>query len=349
MDYFSLIPSPDAIPMGWGWFEGLNILTFAVHILLVNVLVGGCAIALILSRSGQGDGVVSSFSGKLPTVFALTVNFGVAPLLFLQVIYGHLFYTSSVLSAGWWLGVILFLIFGYYALYAYQGASRTDSKAGLGYLSLGLGLILCIAVIMTSVVSLMLRPELWGSGVGGSSGAMLNFGDPTFLPRFLHFVFASFAVGGLALAVYSHFRREGTAEIEEKGIKVFIGFTVLQMGSGLWWLFVLDRPVLLSFMGDDTLATVVLVLSIGCAVGALVAASSRKIVSASIWTVLTIVLMALVRAMVRGATLKPFFSPDSLQVANEISPFVFFLATLVVGLVALVYMVRLAFRTGKEG
>jgi hypothetical protein len=37
-------------------------------------------------------------SGSIPTLIALAVNLGVPPLLFVQVLYGHLFYSSSVVT-----------------------------------------------------------------------------------------------------------------------------------------------------------------------------------------------------------------------------------------------------------
>ena len=345
MNPAALIPTPDAIPVGWAWFEGLNILTFALHMVMVNILVGGAALTLYLK--GRRDPVVGSFSAKLPSAFALTVNFGVAPLLFLQVLYGHFFYTSSILSAGWWLAVIALLIGGYYLLYLYQHAMKQDG--GSGWLVLGLALILCIALVMTSVVSLMVRPGSWVSGVGGSAGSFLNFADPTFAPRFLHFLFASVAVGGLALALYARFASGGeSAAVQETGMKTFFIFTLLQMATGLWWLVALDRPVLLHFLGDSPLATATLLAAVGCSAGALAAGAARKVIPATIWTVLTILTMAGVRALVRAATLKPWFTPSALKVTGETSPLVFFLATLAVGLAFLAYMLKLAFRR-KEG
>ncbi|MDD3311671.1 hypothetical protein [Pseudodesulfovibrio sp.] len=338
----ALIPTPDAIPVGWVWFEGLNILTFALHILMVNVLVGGAAAALYLRW--RRDPAAAAFSGRLPTVFALTVNFGVAPLLFLQVIYGNLFYTSSILSAGWWLAVVGLLICGYYLLYIHQHAARRGG--GGGSLLLGLGLILCIALVMTSVVSLMIRPTAWSVGIGGSAGAFLNVSDPTFAPRSLHFLFASLAVGGLALALYA--RCSGGGANVEAGMKAFFVFTLVQMATGLWWLMALGRPVLLAFLGDSPLATATLLAAVACSVGALAAGAARKPVPAAAWTVLTVLAMAGVRALARSATLAPWFSPASLKVTGEFSPLVFFLGTLAVGLAVVAYMLRLAFG-GKEG
>ena len=341
----ALIPVPDPIPVSWAWFEGLNILTFALHILMVNVLVGGGVLALYLK--GRRHPVVDSFSGKLPTAFALTVNFGVAPLLFLQVLYGQFFYTSSILSAGWWLTIIVLLICAYYLLYIFQHAAK---KGGGGeWLLLALALILCIGLIMSSVVSLMVRPGSWGGGIGGSSGTFLNFSDPTYAPRYLHFLFASLAVGGLAMALYARFTARFTSDdLQALGMKVFVVCTAIQMAVGLWWLISLDRSVLLWFLGDSALATGALLVAIGCAVGALVAGAMHKPVPAAAWTAATVLTMAGVRAIVRAATLDPWYVPSTLKVTGEASPLVFFLVTLAIGLAVTGYMIKIAFR-GKEG
>ncbi|WP_419786382.1 hypothetical protein [Pseudodesulfovibrio sp.] len=341
----ALIPTPDPIPVAWAWFEGLNILTFALHIIMVNVLVGGAA--LVLYMKGRRAPAAEAFSGKLPSIFALTVNFGVAPLLFLQVIYGNLFYTSSILSAGWWMAITALLICGYYLLYLYQHAMKKGG--GNGYLALGLVLMLCIGVILSSLISLMIRPAAWTVGIGGSAGTFLNFSDPTFAPRFLHFVFASLAVGGLGLAVYTRFAgRDGSAETIESGMKAFFIFTLAQMATGLWWLISLDRTVMLKFMGDSTLATTALLVAIACSVAALMAGITRKVIPAAMWTTLTVLAMACVRALVRTATLEPWYSPTNLKVTGEYSSLILFLVTLLVGLAAIAYMLKLA-SGHKEG
>ena len=42
------IPSADTIPVAWGWFQFLLLLTFPLHLLAMNAMVGGLAIALSL-------------------------------------------------------------------------------------------------------------------------------------------------------------------------------------------------------------------------------------------------------------------------------------------------------------
>jgi hypothetical protein len=91
-----LIPTPEAIPAPAWIFHILGVALFAVHLLLMNVLVGGTAIALAgrLRNTRGAPLYTDALAGKLPTFFALTVTMGIALLLFLQVIYGNLFYTS---------------------------------------------------------------------------------------------------------------------------------------------------------------------------------------------------------------------------------------------------------------
>ena len=106
------IPYPDPMPLPapvW-LLRTLLLLTFFLHILFMNTLLGGTAIALGCSlqrRSSKFAALLAADLGRmLPSVFAFTITLGVAPLLFLQVIYGHLLYTSSILMAVPWLGII---------------------------------------------------------------------------------------------------------------------------------------------------------------------------------------------------------------------------------------------------
>ena len=73
---------------------------------------------------------------KLPVMIALGINMGVPPLLFLQVVYGNLFYSSSVLMAVYWILIIPLLILAYYGTYIHifrYGKSPWFSKLSLSY------------------------------------------------------------------------------------------------------------------------------------------------------------------------------------------------------------------------
>ena len=140
MDYISLIPMPDSIPAPVLLFLVLDLLLFMLHILLINIILGGSLIIIFSRWKEQYEPLDSRLHGavaaKIPTTFALAINLGVAPLLFLQVIYGHLFYTSSVLMAVYWIAVIPLLILAYYSAYihinTYYSATLLSKAAMAG-------------------------------------------------------------------------------------------------------------------------------------------------------------------------------------------------------------------------
>lgn len=41
-----LIPSPDAIPVNWIWFQVLLVITFVIHLVLMNFILGGSLLTL---------------------------------------------------------------------------------------------------------------------------------------------------------------------------------------------------------------------------------------------------------------------------------------------------------------
>lgn len=120
----TLIPSPDNIPVYWVWFKVLLIVTFTAHILLMNITLWSVIIAFFSGLKKSPDSASISLqkeiSEKTTFIMAFTINFGVAPLLFLQILYGNFFYTSSVLMAAYWLSVIMLLIIAYYCAYIYK-------------------------------------------------------------------------------------------------------------------------------------------------------------------------------------------------------------------------------------
>ena len=47
MDPARLIPAPDPLPVPWGWFQVLLLLTFVLHLLFMNTMLGTGIIALV--------------------------------------------------------------------------------------------------------------------------------------------------------------------------------------------------------------------------------------------------------------------------------------------------------------
>jgi hypothetical protein len=358
MDLLLLIPSPDAIPVHWGWLNFFFILTFVLHLLFMNAMLGCGIIALVSSiRSRPQDlFIAKEISLKLPYTIAFAVNLGVAPFLFMQVLYGNFIYTSSVLMGWYWLSVIGIIIIAYYSAYLFDfkfdllGPFRTIS------ISICVVLMLLVAFLFTNNMTLMLTPEKWVQYFSNARGTILNFSEPILIPRYLHFVCASIAVGGLFLAIIGKIKIKTNKDIENhvfeemisSGMEWFSYATLLQIITGLWFAASLPRDILSLFLGGSTIATLLAIFSLIGAGLAIFFGFKKQIWLSTGSVVFTIVGMVLMRAMVRSAYLKPYFVLSDLKIAPQYSPMVIFIVTFVSGVCLVGYMLKLATKRKKE-
>lgn len=319
------IPQPDPLPVPappwFVWF--LLLLTFLLHLLPMNLLLGGSVLGSLSRHFGGSEGrahhsALSKFFAKaLPVTTAATITLGIAPLLLVQVLYGRVFFASSILMAWYWLAVIPLLCLGYYGVYLI--AFKEDRLGGaLPVVSWASTLIfLAIGFLFVNNMSLMLRPEIFLEKYQASGmGWHLNLADPTLYPRFLHMFIGALAVTGMIVAVYGAIRYAKDQDygrwLMKYGSLWFVIPTVVTILFGLWWLIALPREVMLRFMGQDMLATVALALGILFALGALMmmvmaiqAADPRRLIRASAITLLvTLVFMVIMRDRVRFGSLE---------------------------------------------
>ncbi len=318
------IPSPEPMPLpapGWLlWF--LLMFTFLLHILAMNFVLGGSIVsAVVRRRAGAGDrphhmALFRWFTKAMPVAVAATITLGVAPLLFVQVLYGRLFFTSSVLMAWFWLSVIPLLILAYLTAYmlSFKG-EQLGSSEGLSSWVMA-ALFMAIGFIYSNNMSLMLRPdaflEIYHTD---GSGLNLNLTDPVLFPRYLHILVAAIGVAGLMVAVEGFIRRRGDQEFGDwamrYGARWFVAATSLNLILGLFFLGTQPRATLMRFMGQHLGATLLLGFGVFFALGALMMAFTsihaaephRLLRGAGISLVLTLLMMILMRDQVRRAAL----------------------------------------------
>jgi len=346
MNPASLIPSPDPLQVPWGWFQILLSITFLLHLLVMNIMLGWSIIACTnhvfkLSRAAENRLI----SKKLPFTIAFTINFGVAPLLFLQVLYGHFMYTSSVLMASFWLSIVLLLIFAYYGAYLYnlQFASLSSLHAPLTAFIAAMFLI--IAFFFTNNTSLMVTPETWSRYFDHPGGLLLNFGDPTLIPRYLHSVLASVAIGGLALGLYYDWKKRGGDTVAATRIPSAMNWfsyaTILNFGIGTWYFGGLPHSIRTVTGTASAFTLFFLIAGIGAAILSVIYGLQHRVRRAAIAVVGAIICMVAVRELVRRQTLAPWFSTADLQVMPQYSPLLLFLLVFVAGLALIWYMIKL--------
>ena len=351
MDPAGLIPTPDTIPAPWGLFEFLGIFTLILHLLFINVVLGGSLISLF-SRLRQPDrpletSLPGALARKIPTILAMAITFGVAPLLFVQVLYGHFFYTNSVLMGFYWIMIIPLLVIAYYGAYIHARKYESARGVSLFFLALTSVILLVIAFIFENNVTMMVQPGRWPAYFDNRGGTTLNLSDPVLWPRYLHFVTASVAVAGLFSAVLRAFRRRrGIDEADDRvksGLKIFSVATMIQVVIGFWFLLALPKPVMMKFMGQDLLHTVMLFIGIVLAVAAIMTSTLGRLIPTLIILAAVLPVMVVMRSFVRTAYLEPYFKVESLELVPQYDVMLLFIAVLVIGVVIVGYMLKAAY------
>ncbi len=338
------IPALEALPAAWGWFQGLLMLMFPLHLLLMNAMLGFAVISLYaLLKGGKTERRLAHELAKaLPLLIAFAVNFGVAALLFLQAILGNFFYTSSVLMAVYWLAVPAILVVAYYAAYIYDFRFESLGKAAAVPIALATVLFLAIAFLFTNNTTLMIEPVRWSGYFSDPGGTLLEPGRGSMWARYLHFVTSGLAVGGVSVAVFGRWKERQDPTLGERAVRIgmhsFTMLTALQLGLGVLYLVSLPRPVMMLFMGGGKAETGMLIAGLALTVGALAAGFLQKVALSAGLAVSLVYVMAFMRDAVRTASLKPFYAPETLAVVAEYLPLLLFVVLLVLGAAVIAWM-----------
>ena len=344
MNPATLIPTADTLTAHWGWFQLLLMLTFPLHLFAMNAMLGTALTAFIAHLyPGRAHRELSHELAKaLPFLVAFTVNLGVAPLLFVNVIYGHLLYSSTVLMGLFWLAVIPIMILAYYMIYIYDFGFKKLGNLAMFLLLAALVLLMTVGFIFSNNMTMMISPASWSRWFAAPGGTLLNLADPTLLSRYLHMMTGSLAVGGLFVALYARTVLKNDTEVAEAGTKLgmqlFTWLTGLQLLVGSWYLLTLPAEVMKRFMGSNMAATGLLASGILLAVASLITGYRRNVMT-TLWLTLPLVyIMSFMRDSVRTGYLMPYFDMTKVPVNVQWSPLIFFIVTLVMGIVVVIWM-----------
>ena len=155
-------------------FLVLGVVTFALHMTAVNVMLGTLGLSAwgSFSQNPYWQRLAGALGTTAKVAVSVAIVLGVAPLLFVQVIYDPFWYTSNVISAWWLLGFLAILTVAYLALYRFYGLNHQYAEDGSalpiqgapqGGLWLVGSFILMVTcgVIMHAVVNQSLQPGEW--------------------------------------------------------------------------------------------------------------------------------------------------------------------------------------------
>ena len=191
-DIIQMIPDPDSLPVAPFWFVLLLYVTYYLHLISAGIMFGISVQVVIGYFKGKTDikwkPFARTMSKILPFTIAFAVNLGVAPLLFLQVLYGNFFYTASIVMGIPWILLAVLLIVSYYSIYWVVFKKGNKSRHRLTLSLLAAALFAWIAFLLVNVNTLMMVPKNWKIYFSSTSGMNLNLTEPTLFPRYLFYL-----------------------------------------------------------------------------------------------------------------------------------------------------------------
>ena len=257
------IPDVDPLPLpGPVWlFKFLLLFTFTLHLVAMNCALAGGIAAVLNAIRGRNPlhpfsrRLAAELSRMLPVFLALTITLGVAVLLFVQVLYGNLLYTSSILIGVFWLSVIALVMAAYYSYY-YFDAKRGETLGSIAAASLAVVCLLSVAFIFSNNMTLVLTPARWLSMYRAHpDGVNLNLAERSLLPRYLHTLVGAVALFAAATCHIGCHRLKKEPEyggwLVRRWSLVFAAATGVQILLGLWFLLALPHSVALYFLSTD--------------------------------------------------------------------------------------------------
>jgi len=355
-----LVPAVDAAGLpGPVWlFQVLLVFTFFLHLLFVNITLGGSLLAWVahLRSGGSASDPRGALAARLTAVngygISLTITTGVAPLLFIQTLYQQYFYSGTILVGGLWFGLLVLLLVGYYTayLYKFRGAPAVGRGGGL-WIGVSALSFLAIATIHVVVHLVHVQPAQWAAF---EADPWVVLADPTFVPRLLHFVLAGLGFAAVIMVWWSVRAVERGADRQLEGAIARFGWTwalwttVLQVVDGFVLLFVLPQPVLSGLMKGGAVTMVPLTLAILGAVGLLVMMArvsdplaAKGTVTGTLGAmVLVIGVMTVTRHQIRVLYLAPTTDLGAFTVASQWLNIGLFVLLLVAALATVYLMVK---------
>ena len=207
------IPLP--LPLPEGFLMGILVISFLLHILFVNLMIGGSVLTFWYQIKGLKDKDYDILAREIAQTItvnkSLAVVLGVAPLLSINVLYTIYFYSANALTGNMWISIVPWVAVAFLLLYLHKytwDKFEGNRAFHISILGVAVASFLLIPFIFLANINLMLFPEHWNEMHGFFTALTI----PNVFPRFFHFVAASLAVTGLFLFVWLGRKRFSTEE-----------------------------------------------------------------------------------------------------------------------------------------
>lgn len=115
---------PFGFPGATAFYLSMYVLTLVIHVVFMNYVLAGVGYLTVASfrrkpTVGNSDTVtmIEVLRDWMPFATSAAITAGVAPLLFVQILYKKNFYTANLLLFHRWMAILPLLIIGFYLLY----------------------------------------------------------------------------------------------------------------------------------------------------------------------------------------------------------------------------------------
>ncbi|MBD3750632.1 MAG: cytochrome c [Sphingobacteriales bacterium] len=272
-------PVPKDIPLDLPLPEWLLVIllivSFLLHIIFVNLMIGGSIVTLWAQIKGLKNKDYDTFAHEIAKTItvnkSLAVVLGVAPLLSINVLYTIYFYSANALTGFAWIMIIPLVTTAFLLTYLhkYSWSNLENNKSiHIAIMAIAVAIFLFIPLIFLTNVNLMMFPEKWGTVQGFLSALIL----PNVFPRYFEFLGACVAVTGIFIVWYNNRKPYPIEEIytsfSRYDIKK-IGYSIATIGLSLQILFgivvLLTLPtkgISYSVIGAMTLAGILLAIAL---------------------------------------------------------------------------------------
>lgn len=346
------LPFPFSLPLTSFTYELLYLLTFVTHHFAMHYVVAGCLLiigASIWYRSEESslmaNPVIRALRDWMPFGLSAAITFGVAPLLFIQLLLPEHFYSANLLLGIRWMVVIPALIAAFYLLYVLksQWFERLRWWQRALVAALNAGLFVFIGFCWTANYLVATQPEAWPETF---ASGILPIATLKVISRGAVWMSVAFVTMASIVVAQLAYLREGTATDEDlpttgwlrqlalSGLGVFAvaslgaiglstpGFAAVSNGSGVLWIvlgLVLWAALIYSWISAETAVSKGWTLPrLGLVIGLLFCAT-------------------VVRELIRVATIDYPALFAKHEAAGEVQGFYLFLVTavIVIGLIAI--------------
>jgi len=343
---------PGGVPFYPVVFQGLYILTWALHIAFVLLSLGAMGLSIYGTFKQKSDSTWKILTPHLIQTGKISISIlivlGVAPLLFTQVIYDPNWYVANTLSGMWVFIFIYTLILGYIMYYWYYYANKKREGGGKLVGTVSFAILVFAGILMHSFAVTSIMPNDWmnmyaPNGIVDNSGWTMNVK----VVRLAFMVSLAIPVVGIFLQNYSRFlstRPDFSEEFIDYTAKLGtkLGIVGLVISAILFALWMLQIGYLLNPLSIAIVIGVVVLLY-------MIYKNNNSYITTGVLVVVALLISGM-RELVRFDIMSKLgYSIYDYPVNLEIPSIVMFLLTfLVLGGVGVTWLLTMAWKVGKN-